>query len=263
MNPLLAQFDRFSFEFEGVSRDVFRAGQGPAVIVMHEVPGLYPQDIALGQRLVREGFTVFMPSLLGTPGKAIGPIYGLASMIRVCISREFFALKTGEASPITSWLRALARKAHAECGGPGVGCIGMCLSGGFALAMMMEPSVIAPVMSQPSLPVPLGARRKRDLGLSAEDLAFIKERVKNGACIMGLRFTNDSWVPDERFARLREEFGDAFEAIEIDSRKGNPFGFTRFSHSVLAYDLRDAEGNPTRDALLRVIAFLKGRLTRV
>jgi dienelactone hydrolase len=261
MKSGLELFQKFSFEFEGVTRDVFRAGSGPGVIAMHEVPGLYPQDIALGRRLVSEGFTVYMPSLIGTPGKAIGPLYGIASMAKVCISKEFFALKTGQASPITVWLRALARHAHGECGGQGVGCIGMCLSGGFALAMMLEPSVIAPVMSQPSLPVPIGANRKRDLGLSPDDLAFIKERVAKGACILGLRFTNDSWVPDERFARLREEFGSGFEALEIDSHRGNQHGFTRFSHSVLAYDLRDKEGNPTRDALLRVIGFLKERLT--
>lgn len=260
-NPL-AQFQKFSFEFEGISRDVFFAGRGPAVVVMHEVPGLYPEDIALGERLVKEGFSVFMPSLVGTPGKAAGAVYAIASMAKVCVSKEFFALKTGAASPITSWLRALARHAHEKCGGEGVGCIGMCLSGGFALAMMLDPAVTASVMSQPSLPVPLGAKRKRDLGLSPEDLKFIKGRVAKGACILGLRFTRDSWVPDERFARLREEFGGGFEGIEIDSSRGNPHGFTRFSHSVLAYDLRDTEGNPTRDALLRVISFLREKLVR-
>lgn len=256
----LSEFKKFSFEFEGITHEVFTAGSGPGVIVMHEVPGLYPQDIALGQRLVKEGFTVYMPSLLGTPGKGISPGYGIASMVKLCISKEFFALKMGQASPVTVWLRALARRAHLECGGAGVGCIGMCMSGGFALAMMIEPSVIAPVMSQPSLPAPVGAKRKRDLGLSAEDLAFIRKRVDAGSCILGLRFTNDSWVPDERFARLKEEFGAGFEAIEINSRRGNGHGFNRFSHSVLAYDLRDEEGNPTRDALLRVIGFLKERL---
>jgi len=256
----LSDFRKFSFEFEGMEHEVFTAGAGPGVIVMHEIPGLYPQDIALGQRLVKEGFTVYMPSLIGTPGKGISPGYGIASMVKLCISKEFFALKMGQPSPVTGWLRALARRAHQECGGPGVGCIGMCMSGGFALAMMLEPSVIAPVMSQPSLPVPIGAQRKKDLGLSAEDLAFIRKRVDGGACILGLRFTNDSWVPEERFARLRQEFGPGFEAIEINSKRGNGYGFNRFSHSVLAYDLRDVEGNPTRDALLRVISFLKERV---
>lgn len=256
----LSGFEKFSFSFDGMSHDVYTAGSGPAVILMHEIPGLYPQDIALGQRLVREGYSVYMPSLVGTAGKPLSPGYGIASMAKLCISKEFFALKAGQASPVTAWLRALARRAHEQAGGPGVGCIGMCMSGGFGLAMMLEPSVIAPVLSQPSLPVPIGAARKRDLGLSPEDLAFVKSRVEKGACILGLRFTKDAWVPDERFARLREEFGSGFEAVEIDSSKGNPHGFTRFSHSVLAYDLRDEPGNPTHDALNRVLAFLRERL---
>ena len=256
----LSSFVRFDFEHDGIVHPVFRTGAGPAVVVMHEVPGLYPADIQLGLRLADQGFSVYMPSLVGVPGKEISLPYVLASFARVCISREFFALRSGESSPVTVWLRALCRRAHRECGGPGVGCIGMCLSGGFGLAMMLEPSVIAPVLSQPSLPAPVGKERALDLGLNRQDLELLKERVSAGACVLGLRFTHDRWVPKARFDRLRAELGQGFEAIEIDSSAGNEHGIGRFAHSVLAYDLVDRPGHPTHDALLRVFSFLRERL---
>jgi dienelactone hydrolase len=68
-----------------------------------------------------------------------------------CVSAEFRAFGAGGSSPVTRWLRALANLAHSECGGPGVGAIGMCFSGNFALSMMLESSMLAPVLSQPAL----------------------------------------------------------------------------------------------------------------
>jgi dienelactone hydrolase len=170
-------------------------------------------------------------------------------------------LASRASSPITVWLRALARKAHAECGGPGVGCIGMCLTGNFGLAMMLDEAVMAPVLSQPSLPFPFGADRKRALHVSDQDLEIIQDRVKNQGCkVLGLRFTGDPLCPPERFERLRAELGDGFEGIEIDSSKGNPHGLPGTAHSVVTKDLVDEEGHPTREALDRVMAFFAERL---
>ncbi len=124
------------------------------MIVIHEVPGLHPLVVDFADRLVAQGMTVFMPSLFGTPGKPATKAYALRTIIgNICIRREFNVWSGGKSSPIVDWLRALARHAHAECGGPGVGAVGMCFTGGFALAMMTEPAVIAPVLSQPSLPI--------------------------------------------------------------------------------------------------------------
>ena len=259
----LAGFDAFEHTDDGVTCRVFRGGSGPAVIVIHEVPGLHPEVIAFGRRVVDAGFTVFMPSLFGTPGKAFGWGYTTRTFPQVCIAREFATMATDRTSPITTWLRSLAADAHASCGGPGVGAVGMCLTGGFALGMMVDDTMLAPVLSQPSLPFPVGKRRKASVGISDADLERVKARAARGACVLGLRFSADPAVPPERFDTLRRELGDAFIAVEIDSSRGNPHGIKRRAHSVLTLDLVDEPGHPTHAALEQVLAFLRERLLTV
>jgi dienelactone hydrolase len=97
--------------------------------------------------------TVYLPSLFGEPGRPASYPYVLGSIATVlCVRREFALWSANRSSPIIDWLRALARRAHKECGGWGVGAIGLCLTGGFAIAMMTEPKVIAPALAEPSLP---------------------------------------------------------------------------------------------------------------
>jgi dienelactone hydrolase len=256
----LTGFDHFEHTHDGITRRVYRGGAGPAVIVIHEIPGLHPEAIAFGRRVIDAGFTVYMPSLFGTPGKPFGWGYTLSALPRVCVAREFATMATNRTSPITTWLRALAAEAHADCGGPGVGAVGMCFTGGFALGMLVDDRMLAPVLSQPSLPFPVGKRRKASVGISDADLARVKERAAGGACVLGLRFTADPAVPPERFETLRRELGDAFIAVEIDSSRGNPYGIGRRAHSVLTLDLVDEPGHPTRAALEQVLAFLRERL---
>jgi dienelactone hydrolase len=255
--PDLEQFDA---TYDGVARAVFRGGKGPAVIVIHEIPGLHPGVVAFARRLIAAGMTVYCPSLFGEPGREVTGGYVLREIARACVSREFSTWATHRTSPIVAWLRALARDAHAACGGPGVGAIGMCLTGGFALAMMVDDAVVAPVLSQPSLPFPVSRGRRRDLGVSDTDLVRIRERCAAGAEVLGLRFTGDRTSPGERFARLRDELGDRFIAVEIDSSPGNPHGIPRNAHSVLTLELVDQPGHPTRVALDRVIGFFRDRL---
>ena len=164
-------------------------------------------------------------------------------------------------SPITTWLRALARDVHSELGGPGVGVVGMCLTGGFGLAMLVEPAVSAPVLSQPATPFPIGGKRKASLGLSADDWAKVEQRIEEGCSVLGLRFTGDSAVPDARFATLRKRLGDNFIAVEIDSGADNPHGIGGTAHSVLTEDLVDEPDHPTAAALQKTIDFLRNRLT--
>lgn len=169
-------------------------------------------------------------------------------------------LAMGRTSPIVSWLRALAREEHGRCGGPGVGAVGMCFTGGFALGMMVDDVVVAPVLSQPSLPLPLTRGMRSDLGLSPPDLARMIERAAAGTCVLGLRFTGDRASPPERFERLRTLLGDRFVGVELDSSPGNPAGHRRGAHSVLTEDLDDRPGTPTRAALDQVLAFFGERL---
>ena len=255
---ILDGFERSDVTYDGLTHTVYRGGSGPAVIVMHEIPNLHPGVIAFGRRVIDAGFTVYMPSLFGTPGAPLTVGSNMRSMLRACVSSEFATWATRRTSPITTWLRELARDAHAACGGPGVGALGMCLTGGFALAMMVDDTVVAPVLSQPSVPFPLTAAHRRDLGISDDELAVI--RARTDTCVMGLRFTGDLLVPAARFERLRDELGDRFIAIEIDSSPGNAHGIPRRAHSVLARDYVDTPGHPTRDALDRVLSFFRERL---
>ncbi len=259
--PAVAGFDQVAFTHQGRTHQVYRAGRGPAVIVIHEIPGIHPGMVTFAQRLLEAGYTVYLPSLFGRPGQPPSTGAVLRSILRVCVTREF-AILADRTSPITTWLRALAAKAYRDCGGPGVGAIGMCLTGGFALAMAVEPAVLAPVVSQPGLPAPLTARKRAAVGLDAADLAQVKARTERGLCVLGLRFSADRGCPAQRFQRLRRELGDAFEAIEVDSSPGNPYGIPARAHAVLTVDLVDEPGHPTRVALDRVLEFLGQRLRR-
>lgn len=260
MRDSLEDFERTTFSAGGKKRTVFRKGTGPAVIVISEIPGITPAVAGFARRIVDLGLTAVMPHVFGDPGREPSAVYALQSILPACVSREFTVLATGRSSPITEWLRALARHEHQACGGPGVGVVGMCFTGGFALAMMVDDTVLAPVLSQPSLPFPLVPGMRRDLGISGADLARVKERVDEGICVLGLRFTGDKMVPGERFARLREELGDGFVAVEIDSSPGNEWGIPRLAHSVLTEHLVDEPGHPTRDALDQVLALFRERL---
>jgi dienelactone hydrolase len=253
-------FSPQTFEFEGAARCVYRAGVGPAVIVMAEIPGITPAVLSFAQRVVDAGYTVFMPLLFGEPMRAPERGYAVRTILKACINREFRVLAANESSPIVDWLRALARYAHAECGGRGVGAIGMCFTGNFALAMMLNAPVLAPVLSQPSLPFAVTKSRRDGLHASAEELRAAHEKIDNhGARILALRFIQDPMCPGERFERLRKEFGSAFEAIEIDAKYANPLG-PKPAHSVLTNHLIDEAGQPTREALDRTLAFLKEQL---
>ncbi|NUN67932.1 dienelactone hydrolase family protein [Pseudanabaena biceps] len=239
------------------TRPVYRRGSGPAVIVIHEIPGLHPLVFDFADRLVDAGMTVFLPSLFGTPGKVATKAYALQSIIaNICVRREFSIWKDGKSSPIVDWLRALARFAHAECGGPGVGAIGMCFTGGFALAMMTEPAVVAPVLSQPSMPAKGGDKGAIDA--SPAEIACARKRFETeDLSMLGLRYRSDKMVPDARFDRYTKEFGDRFERVELDDQAARP-DTGMAPHSVLTIHLPDS--GPGKDAELRTIAFFRHRL---
>jgi dienelactone hydrolase len=259
----LTGYDAFAFDHDGATRTVYRRGQGPGVVIIHEVPGITPAVERFANFVVDAGFTAFLPHLFGTPGKPESAAYIAQGMLRACIRSEFAVLARRESSPITDWLRALCRRAHAECGGPGVGAIGMCLTGNFALSLMVDETVMAPVLSQPSLPLPISGSHGAALHLSDADLAVVKERAAAGCGVLGLRFTHDVLCPGARFDTLRRELGEGFEGIEIDSGPGNPHGIPRIAHSVVTKDLVDEAGHPTRQALDRVLAMFRERLQAV
>ena len=221
-----------SFTSEGVTHDVFRRGSGPGVIVVHEIPGITPRVLEFAEEVVSRGFTVAMPLLVGGVGRPPSGGYIARSMGKVCVSREFTAMATGTRSPVVDWLRALAKDLHGEVGGPGIGAVGMCFSGGFALGMMLDDVMVAPVLSQPSLPFAIGGKRSADLGLSAADLDVVRKRAEAGCQVLGLRYTGDKLV-GSRFDSLRTLLGDAFVAVEFEST-------TKSDHSVLTEQRQEA-----------------------
>jgi len=234
-----------SFTAASITHDTYRRGSGPAVIVGHEIPGITPRVVEFAERVVERGFTVVMPLLVGTVGKSPSAAYMASSMAKVCVSREFTTLALRRKSPVVDWLRALARSLHAELGGPGVGAVGMCFSGGFALAMMVDDVMVAPVLSQPSLPFAIGKRRGTDLNLDPSDEATIRRRAGAGCTVLGLRYDGDPLV-GSRFDSLRSLIGDAFVAVEFASS-------SKRDHSVLTEHRQEA-------GVVRVLDFLDERL---
>jgi len=259
MDPL-ADFEATEFTHEGVAKTVYRMGTGPGVVIMSEIPGITPKVADFARRVVALGCTVAMPSLFGVDGKPTSYPYIASSFSRTCVSREFTVLAKHQSSPVVGWLRALARDLHQQCGGPGVGAVGMCMTGGFALAMMLDEVMIAPVLSQPATPLSLSKAHKASIAVSPEELTVIKERVNSGVCVLGMRFTHDPLCPGDRFETLRRELGDGFVGVEIDSSRGNAHGFPRDAHSVLTEHLVDEPGNPTHDALHQVLDLFRDKL---
>jgi dienelactone hydrolase len=254
----LRDYRKFAFHDGRWTRDVYRRGSGPAVIVIHEMPGMHPLVIRFADRVAEAGMTVFLPNLFGTPGRPVTTGYALGQMFKgLCIAREFNVWANDKSSPIVDWLRALARKAHGECGGKGVGAVGMCFTGGYALAMMTEPSVVAPVLSQPSNPI-LGKGKERKTDASPAEIRCAKERMeKEDLSMIGLRFKGDRMSPGTRFDFYKETFGDRFEAIELEDKDAAPGGLG--PHSVLTINMKDVDGEPTKRAEQRVIEFFKQR----
>jgi dienelactone hydrolase len=249
------------FTDAGITHDVYEKGEGPGVVLVPEVPGISPEVLGLADHLVERGFRVAMPSIFGTPGRAVSGGYVGGVLARLCVSAEFRAFAVGARRPIADYLRAFARDLASRTPGPGVGVIGMCFTGGFALAAAVDEVVLAPVLSQPSVPLPLGAGRRRDSGVSEEELATVVGRTKgSNLCVLGLRFSGDRACPPDRFATLRERLGDAFEIIELDSSPGNAAGFKKSAHSVLTEEVREEPGHPALAARERVVGFLTERL---
>ena len=259
----LEDFERREITLAGTTKRVYVAGSGPAVIVMTEMPGISPH-VARFSRWVRDaGFRVYMPSLFGRDGAVPGADEGAAVYQRACVSAEFRAFAANESSPVTVWLRSLAHLAHEECGGPGVGAIGMCFTGNFALTMMLEPSMLAPVLSQPSLPMddPAG------LEIGPDELAAVRARLeRDDLTVLAYRFEGDRICTAQRFAAYAEALGDRFVARVLPDSAANPDPppfFTRWvacPHSVVTAHLIDEAGQPTIAARDEILSFFSSRL---
>jgi dienelactone hydrolase len=248
---------------DSISKKVWVAGKGPAVIVMAEMPGISPH-VARFARWVRDaGFTVYMPSLFGRDGVVPTAEEGTAVFQRACVSAEFRALVGNQSSPVTHWLRALARQAHRECGGRGVGAIGMCFTGNFALTMMLEPSMLAPVLAQPSLPL----KEPAGLEIASDEIEAVRDRLeRENLTVLAYRFKGDQVCRAERFAAYAAALGNRFVGRELPDSAANtdvaPFfaRYVPYPHSVVTQHLIDEAGQPTIAARDEILAFFTMRL---
>lgn len=252
----LDDFEARRITLRGQTRTVHVSGEGPAVIVMSEIPGIYKLVADYARKLRAAGFTAWMPHLFGEDGRPPTPLYSLGSIARACISAEFRVLASRRSSPIVDWLRALAAHAHPLCGGRGVGAVGMCFTGNFALAMMLEPAMLAPVLSQPSLPFfPASG-----LHIAPEELAAVKRRLdEEELTVLGYRFEGDPFCRRQRFDAYEAALGDRFLRRDLP-KSAAAKGMGMHPHSVLTLHLIDREGEPTRAAVDETLALFAERL---
>ena len=238
----LPGFARFEFSEGGVRKPVYLAGTGPAVVLIHELPGMIPECVELGRKLAAEGYSVYMPLLFGEPMKN----YGAKPLLWPCVWKEFSVLSTHGASPAADWLRALARKAFADRGGKGVAAIGMCFTGRFALSLMMDKELIAPVVCQPGASYSASA-----MGIpEAEwDNAVARSKAEN-IPVLAMRFEGDKLCTAARFETLRQGFGERLREVVVPGAK----------HSVLTLHFKDLSPADQERVWRELLSFLGERL---
>ena len=230
-----------------LTHDIYEKGSGPVVVIIQEMPGIGQETLALADQFVANGFTVVLPHLFG----ALGRTSLLTNTVRVlCMRREFRIFETGQTSPIVSWLRALCADTKTRHAVPGVGVIGMCLTGNFAISLMADDAVLGGVASQPSLPI----RDHNDLHMSEADIVAVREAIDHKGHALAYRFASDKLCTAEKFASYDKHFNAGTERVALKTLPGR-------GHSVLTIDFVDEKGHPTRDALDDILAYFKDRLT--
>jgi dienelactone hydrolase len=248
---LISAYDHFPFTAplasgHEVTKDIYVRGAGPPVVLIQELPGIGPETLRLADRLVEAGFRVYLPHLFG-PLEQVSLAGNTVRMF--CLWREFRVFRRRQSSPIVDWLRALCREVREREGVAGVGVIGMCLTGNFAIALMGDDNVLAAVASQPALPI----GDKAALHLSEAEIEATRARIDATAPMLALRFAGDTMVRAERFHCLAETFNTDRERIRLRTLPGE-------GHAVLTLDFVDEEGHPTREALQEVIAYFSEQL---
>jgi len=232
--PYLADHRRYT---------VYALGKGPAVLILHELPGLTPQCIQLARLLAHKDFRVYVPLLFGDAGVRATTL----NFFRACVAGGYACFSSDDPGRIAHRMRLVSASIHAQSPTSPMGVIGMCLSGALPIALMRDPWIMAPVVSQPALPL---VGRDAALGISASDLACARAR---GVRLLALRFSEDRLSPKARLAALEQALPGQVEPMVIDSRPGNPDGLPASAHAVLTE-------HPTQRALQKVIDFLNTHL---
>jgi len=254
--PGFEDFKRYNTVTVTPQRDVYRLGSGPPVIVLHELFGAGPTLFRFAHRISDAGFEVYVPILFGSANHETTPFYSITQFVRVCLSKEFAAFSLGRSSPITDWVRLLGCEIVQGSKHAGLGVVGLCLTGNFALTLACEDWVSASVVSEPALPFGCTTASKSDLHLSAAEIAHIEQRVRGGFVVLAFRFCDDWISPPERDAALRARFAPGV------SGNGSLAPTCPGAHAVFTDHFDETIGTSTADALRDLLDYLKARLPR-
>jgi len=251
MTDPMAGYARRSFEAplrDGtpVTHDVYERGEGRPVVLIQELPGIGPETLRLAETLETAGHRVVLPHLFGP----LGRVSTGGNFVRImCMRRELDHFARNRSSPMVDWLKALCRDVRERTGAPGVGVIGMCLTGNFAITLIGDDSVLAAVASQPAMPF-LGPG---SLHMSEEEIAACRRRLDDHGPMLAFRFEGDPLVPAEKFAAIDRAFNGDRERVTLKVLPGR-------AHAVLTLDFVDQEGHPTRRALDEVLRYFDDKL---
>jgi dienelactone hydrolase len=268
--PALEGFEQFFFEAHGMGHPVYCTGKkgAPMLLLLQEIAGFSPGLLLFAERLVGAGFQVAIPWLFGPFGRR-APV---RNALRLCISREFANLREGVSAPVATWLRALAAQLSEQNGGARIGAIGMCLTGAFAIPLVIEPGVAAAVAAQPSVPLSFlhlafgggDARRLGALNIANSTIAEARARLDSGAAhMLAVRCRADRICPHAKLERFMREFPVGLEVREY----GNPDDLNRVGdrpHATLTKEYRIEPDAPadhhSRQAFADLVAFFDRHL---
>lgn len=234
-------------EGHSICHDIYQRGSGKQVILIQELPGIGQETLHLADRLVGAGFRVTLPHLFGPLGKT--SIAG--NLARVfCLRREFHVFQANRSSPIVDWLKALCRDVKEQAGASGVGVIGMCLTGNFAITLMADDSVLAAVASQPAMPF----GKSSALHMSEDEAEAARVAIDRKAPMKTYRFEADPMCTAAKFIAIESTFNMERERVEMTVIPGK-------GHSVLTLDFVDQKGHPTHEALEEIITYFGQQLS--
>lgn len=247
----------------------------PPVLLLHEMPGLSPEVLELARSISDQGYTVYVPLLMGKPDENTDSdalFFRRANSIRFSDplwESRFQPAAGGHPATRQAGVVELAKLATAILARHShhrMGVIGNSFSGhlAMALAARME-EVAAPVTSQPAYPFSLVTTS--DVGLTGDEIAALRKRVAGGYQILGFRYEYDHICPRERFIQLRKYFGTHgfLDRTLMGDRYQRTDGLPHGAHSVLALcyqpwtDPRKAEP-VTHYAFRQLLAFLDAKL---
>ncbi len=248
---MLEGFEQRPFSFtltngDTIQHDIYEKGTGPVIVILQELPGIYADTLKFADKMVAAGFRVVLPHLFGPLGKfAIGR--NVARLF--CVRREINIFARNQSSPVVEWLKALCRDARERYDVSGVGVIGMCLSGNFAISLMADDSVLASVASQPSLPL----FSQKSLHMSDADIAAVSQRLDSRGPMLSFKFQGDKLCTQAKFDAIDSAFNGDKERIKLTQIPGN-------KHALLTAHFIEGENSPTQQVLTEVIAYFSDKL---